>query len=224
MLFIGRPTIKNVSGNQTLNITSNTEKVVLMCAVTGDNVTAYWRRLDDIILPDHRNYTVFNTSELSFTILRAHPHDSGDYQCVVHSPWGDAKSDTVVVLIVAAPPVFIQQPTDIDAVALQNVSLMCDARGFHVRYEWRHYNGSGRNYSINSNSSTLTLYRVTPLDEGCYYCVAMTGKDNKIFSTNATLTVNGNEYFNFIKCCNYMPCNFSSFMYSLTEFRVYCCH
>ena len=224
MLFIGRPTINSVSGNQTLNITSNTEKVVLTCEVTGDNVMAYWRRLDGIILPDHRNHTVFNTSELSFTILKAHPHDSGDYQCVVHSPWGDAKSDIVVVLIVAAPPVFIQQPTDIDAVALQNVTLICDARGFHVIYEWRHYNDSGSNYSIKSRSSTLTLYRVTPLDEGYYYCVAMIGNDNQIFSKNATLTVNGNEYFNYMKYYSYIPCTFSSFMYSLTEFRVYCCH
>ena len=192
-LFIGRPAIYNVSGNQTLNITSNTEKVVLTCEVTGDNTTAYWRRLNGSDLPDHRNQTIFNTTELSFTILRARPHDSGEYQCVAYSPWGVAKSDTVVVSIIAAALRFIQQPTDVDVVALQNVTLNCDVRGFHVRYEWRHYNDSSSNYSIKSNSSTLTLCRVTPLDEGHYYCVAMTGRHNQIFSKNATLTVNGNK-------------------------------
>ena len=168
----------------------------MICEVTGDDIyTSYWIKTDGSILPDHRNHTIFNTNKLSFTILRAHPHDSGDYQCVVHSPWGDAESNIVEVLIVAAPPVFIIQPTDITAVALENVTLNCNATGFHVRYEWRNYNdSSGSNYSVKSNTSTLTLYRVTPSDEGYYYCVATTGKDNEVFSKNATLTVNGNEH------------------------------
>ena len=168
----------------------------MICEVTGDDIyTTYWIRTDDFILPVPRNHTVFNVSTLSFTIRRAHPHDSGSYRCVVHSPWGNAESNIVEVLIVAAPPVFIHHPNNTAAVALENVTLNCEARGFHVRYEWRHYNdSSGSNYSIKSNSSTLTLYRVTPSDEGYYYCVATTGKDNKIFSKNATLTVNGNEH------------------------------
>ena len=167
-----------------------------MCEVTGDNIMAYWRRMDGSILPDHRNHTNFNTNKLSFTILRAHPHDSGDYQCVVHSPWGDAESNIVEVLIVAAPPVFIIQPTDIAAVALETITFNSEAEGFHVRYEWRHYSDNINNsiYSVKSNSSTLTLHSVTPLDEGHYCCVAMTGKDNHVFSNNAILTVNGNEH------------------------------
>ena len=195
--YVGKPGVSNVSGDQTLNITSNTEKVVLTCEVTGDDIyTMYWIRTDGFVLPVSRNHTVFNVSKLSFTIRRVHPHDSGGYRCVVHSPWGDAESNIVQVLIVAAPPVFIIQPTDITAVALETVTFTSEAEGFHVRYEWRYYsdNINSSSYSVKSNSSTLTLHSVTPLDEGYYCCVAVTGKDNKIFSNNATLTVNGNEY------------------------------
>ena len=167
-----------------------------MCEVTGDNIMAYWRRINGSILPDLRNHTHFSTNKLSFTILRAHPHDSGDYQCVVHSPWGDAESNIVKVSIVPAPPVFIIQPTDITAVALETITFTSEAEGFHVRYEWRHYsdNINSSSYSVKSNSSTLTLHSVTPLDEGHYCCVAMTRKDNHVFSNNATLTINGNEH------------------------------
>ena len=213
-----------MSGNQTLNIASNTEKVVLMCEVTGDNVTAYWRRLDGLILPDRRNQTVFDTNNLSFTILRAHPHDSGDYQCVAYSPWGHAKSDTVVVSIVAAAPRFIQQPTNKTAMALETVTFTSDAIGFHVRYEWRHYNDNGRNYSVKSNSSTLTLYGVTPLDEGHYCCVAMTGRHNLIFSRNVTLTVNGNEYQLYEMLQLHALYFVYRFFYGFAESKVRCCY
>ena len=213
-----------MSGNQALNVSNNTEKVVLTCKVTGDDVTAYWRRLDGLILPERRNQTVFDTTELSFTILRAHPHDSGEYQCVVYSPWGDAKSDIVVVSIVAAAPRFIQQPTNITAMAFENVTFTSEAKGFHVRYEWRHYNDSDSNYSVKSNSSTLTLYGVTPLDQGRYCCVAMTGRHHQIFSHNATLTVNGTKY-QLYKMLQLHALYFSCrFFYSFTGSKVYCCY
>lgn len=191
---IGRPAIISVSGNQTLNINSNTEKVLLTCKVAGDNITAYWERLNGP-LPSKRNHTYFDakSNEISLTILRAHPHDSGDFQCIVHSPWGVTERRIVSVLIVAAPPVFTSQPIDEAAVALENVMFTSKAEGFHVTYEWRYYNDDG-SYVVKGNNSNLTLLGVTPSDEGHYCCVATTGKGHQAFSSNVTLTVNGNEY------------------------------
>ena len=179
--------------SQTLNITNGREKVVLMCKVNGDNTTvAYWERLNGP-LPKETNYT-FDAKEAVITI-KAHPHNSGDFRCIAQSQWGETHSRIVLVSIVAAPPVFIHQPNDKVVKALENVTLISKAEGFHVRYEWRYYNGSG-NYSVISYNSTLTLDRVVPSNTGHYCCVAKTkgGKDHQVFSYNVTLTVNGNKY------------------------------
>ena len=159
--------------------------------MTGDNITAYWEKLHGS-LPDKRHHTFFDGSEVTLTITRAHPHDTGDYMCTVSSPWGVPQSRIVSVLIIAAPPKFIHQPADEAVVALENVTFTGEAKGFHVRYEWRFYNES-YSYLVKGNSSTLSLIEVTPLDNGHYCCVAINGKDNQVPSRNATLTVNGNK-------------------------------
>ena len=188
---IGRPVINSVSGDQALNITSNNESIFLTCNVTGDNITAYWEKLHGS-LPDKRHHTFFNGSEVILTITRAHPHDTGDYMCTVCSPWGVPQSRIISVLIVAAPPIFIHQPTNKSVIALENVTFIGEAKGFHVRYEWRFFYSDSDSYVVKGNSSTLSLIEVTPSDKGHYCCVAITGEDNQVLSHNVTLTVNGN--------------------------------
>ena len=82
------------------------------------------------------------------------------------------------------------QPTNQMITALQDVTFTCEAKGFDVKYEWRHH----KNNSIIGRRSSLTIFRATPLDEDQYYCVAMTegGYD---FSNNVTLRVNGEIYY-----------------------------
>ena len=162
----------------------------MTCNVTGDNVTAYWEKLNGS-LSDRRNHTFFDENEITLTISKARPHDTGDYMCTVFSPWGVAQSRIVSILIVAAPPIFIHQPTDKSVVALENVTFIGEAEGFHVRYEWRFYSDS-HTYLV-GNGSTLSLFAVTPSDEGYYCCVAITGEGKRVPSRNATLTVNGNK-------------------------------
>ena len=208
--------------NQTFYITNGSQKVVLMCVVNGDNISeAYWVRLNGP-LPNKTSHIFNEKGVILNTTIMAHPHNSGDFQCIAWSQWGVTHSRNVLVWIVAAPPAFILQPEPIDKVVipLENVTLTCEAEGFHVKYEWRYYNGSD-DYSIISYNSTLTLYRVIPSNSGHYCCVAKTKgeKDHHVFSDNVTLTVNGN-----INCiCMYKHHIYiCRFLYCYAKPRVYC--
>jgi len=70
-------------------------------------------------------------------------------------------------------------------VALQSVMFTCKAKGFEVTYEWKRHNGD----TVGGQSS-LTISQATPLDEGHYYCVAIT-TGGFAFSNNVTLRVDG---------------------------------
>ena len=75
--------------------------------------------------------------------------------------------------------------------ALQDVTFTCNAVGFQVKYQWKHHNNS----SIIGKQSTLKISEATPLDEGQYYCVAIT-RGGYRFSNNVTLTVDGENHHN----------------------------
>ena len=64
-----------------------------------------------------------------------------------------------------------RQPTNQMITALRDVTFTCEAKGYEVKYEWKRHNGSITN---KRRRSSLTISRVTPLDEDQYYCVAMT--------------------------------------------------
>ena len=70
--------------------------------------------------------------------------------------------------------------------ALQDVTFMCEAKGFKVTYQWKRH----KNRDVIGEQSTLTISEATPLDQDQYYCVAMT-EGGYAFSNNVTLTVDG---------------------------------
>ena len=84
-----------------------------------------------------------------------------------------------------------RQPTNEMITALQDVSFICEAKGFGMKYEWKRHNGR----VTGGRQSTLTVSRATPLDSDKYYCVAMT-EGGYAFSNNVTLTVNGENRHN----------------------------
>ena len=86
-----------------------------------------------------------------------------------------------------------RQPTNQMITALQDVTFTCEAKGFEVKYEWKRHNGR----VTDGKQSNLTISRATPLNEGQYYCVAMTG-GGYAFSNNVTLRVDGENDNNFI--------------------------
>ena len=211
--IIGKPIITSVSRRRIYTVTDDDETVELVCKIIGNNITlAYFERLNgtlpnvtNLIINADSNEVILNMS------FKAHPHNSGDFQCIVYGQWGVTSSTIASVSIVAAPPTFTVHPTDKVATALENVTFKAEAKGFRVKFEWIFYNSSGT-YPIgteitNKNSSTLTLYRVTPSNAGHYFCVAKShGKNHQVFSRNVTLTVNGNAaisnvYINYHACC-----------------------
>ena len=87
-----------------------------------------------------------------------------------------------------APPLITEQPTDQTIIALQNVTFACKAKGLAVIYQWKRHKNEKPIATI--KQSSLTISKVTPLDEDQYYCVAIT-RGGYAFSNNATLKVNG---------------------------------
>ena len=73
-----------------------------------------------------------------------------------------------------------KQPSDVMVDALEHVIFTCKAKGFGVKYEWRHYN----------SESVIGMPQAIPSDTDQYYCVAMT-EGGYAFSNNVTLTVDG---------------------------------
>ena len=87
-----------------------------------------------------------------------------------------------------APPLITEQPTDQKIIALQNVTFACKAKGLAVIYKWKRHKNDTTIATV--KQSSLTISKVTPLDEDQYYCVAIT-RGGYAFSNNATLMVNG---------------------------------
>ena len=103
-----------------------------------------------------------------------------------------------------------RQPTNKMIAALQDVTFTCEAKGFNVKYEWKHH----RNSSVIGNQSTLTISEAIPFDSDQYYCVAMT-EGGYAFSNNVTLTVNGeNDYL-------VMTCFYIKYIYQIYRYNYY---
>ena len=76
--------------------------------------------------------------------------------------------------------------------ALQDLTLTCSASVNHVAYSWHRIGGSVPSRSHGHSSGTLFIPRVTPHDEGTYYCVA-TKMGVVVESNRATVRVDGKE-------------------------------
>jgi len=92
--------------------------------------------------------------------------------------------------MLVAPLMITKQPTNQKRItALQEVMFTCKAKGFEVKYEWKHH----KNIKITKRrQSSFTISEAIPSDEDQYYCVAMTD-GGYAFSNNVTLTVDGED-------------------------------
>ena len=67
----------------------------------------------------------------------------------------------------------ITQPINsITVIALENVTLNCSASIDDVRYSWHRADGHIPSHSQGRHNDTFTIHRVTPHNQGIYYCVA----------------------------------------------------
>ena len=85
-----------------LSIVSGNEQVMLICNVSGDDITgSYWERVRDDPLPVSNNMSSLSNDKrtLTITISRARPTHSGKYRCVAYSQWGVDRSGNIRVTI-----------------------------------------------------------------------------------------------------------------------------
>ena len=75
---------------------------------------------------------------------------------------------------------------------LQDLPLSCLASIDNVAYSWRRVGDTIPSRSQGQNSNTFIIPRVTPHDEGMYYCVA-TKEGVVVESNRATVRVDGEE-------------------------------
>ena len=78
-------------------------------------------------------------------------------------------------------------------VALEDVVLSCSASVDDVKYSWHRVDGHlPSHHSHGRHNYTLTIHRVTPHDEGMYYCTAKKS-GIRVKSNNALVQVDGKD-------------------------------
>ena len=86
------------------------------------------------------------------------------------------------------------QPTNITVTALNDITLTCTPilTQEPPEYSWHRVDGDIPPHSSGQNTSTLTIHRIVPADEGEYYCMGtMFGHCAK--SDKVNVSVNGKE-------------------------------
>ena len=61
--------------------------------------------------------------------------------------------------------------SSITVMALEDVTLSCSASIDEARYSWHHVDGHIPSHLHGRHNNTFTIYRVTPHNQGTYYCV-----------------------------------------------------
>ena len=90
--------------------------------------------------------------------------------------------------------VIVTQPiSSVTVVALEDVTLTCSASVDRAAYSWHRVSGSLPSRSQGQNSNTLTIPRLTPYDEGMYYCIAT--KNKIIVQSNRALVRVDGKFF-----------------------------
>ena len=85
-----------------------------------------------------------------------------------------------------------QPVSSLTVIALEDATLTCLASVDDATYSWHRVNDSIPSRSIGQNNSTLIIPRITPYDEGSYYCMAKR-EELTVKSDNAVVKVNGEE-------------------------------
>ena len=97
-------------------------------------------------------------------------------------------SNVLMIIEITTQPV-----SSVTVIALEDVTLNCSASFDNVAYSWHRVNGTIPLRSVGQNSNTFTIPRVTPHDEGAYYCMAK--KENfSMKSSKAVVRIDGEDH------------------------------
>ena len=196
-VFTGRPTITTHPTSQLTNVSMS---VTLDCEGTGrGSITYHWttkqinKRWMKINNSNNKRYVVRNLEQ------------SQQYRCVVSNEAGSTRSNVATItllsklyicqchaiLILSCITEIITQPnSSVTVVALQDLPLSCLASVDNVVYSWHRVGGTIPSRSQGQSSNTFIIPRVTPHDEGMYFCVA-TKVGVIVESNRATVRVDG---------------------------------
>ena len=87
----------------------------------------------------------------------------------------------------------------VTVIALEDVTLNCSASFDNVTYSWHRVNGSIPARSVGQNSNIFTIPRVTPHDDGAYYCIAKI-ENFSVESNKAVVRIDGENSFVVVRC------------------------
>ena len=144
----------------------------------------------------------------SRTLVVGTLEQSQQYRCVVSNEAGSTRSNVATVTVLSKLFIdninmiftfgiliteIITQPINATTVlALESVTLNCSASIDDVKYSWHRVDGHIPSHSQGRHDGTFTIHRVTPHNQGAYYCVA-----NKhgiiVRSDDAFIGVDGKE-------------------------------
>ena len=201
MMCTGPPTITTHPASQLTNVSIS---VTLDCEGTGrGSIKYHWESKKG----DTKWMNIRNRKTLVVKNLQR----SQQYRCVVSNEAGSTRSNVATVTVLsklfANISVIIilitgisNQPMSHTVTALTDATLHCSTSVDGARYLWHRVNGTIPSRSQGQSSSTLTIPRAIPPDEGMYYCII--SKDSvTVESDRATLEVNGRLVFVIVDFC-----------------------
>lgn len=96
------------------------------------------------------------------------------------------------IFVTVVTEIITQPISSVTVIALQDVTLTCSASVDNVAYSWHRVGGRVPSRSQGQNSNTFSIPRITPHDDGMYYCVATI--NNIIAESNrATVRADGEK-------------------------------
>ena len=201
----GPPTITTHPTSQLIN---NSISVTLDCEGTGrGSITYQWETSN---INRSRGQWMSISNYINKTLVVGTSEQSQQYRCVVSNEAGSTRSNVATVTVLSKllienvillflhlvciliTEINLQPINHTTVLALEDVTLNCSSSVDDARYSWHRVDGRIPSHSHGRHNDTFTIHRVTPHNQGTYYCVAR--KHGIIVrSTNALIEVDGKE-------------------------------
>ncbi|KAJ1080959.1 hypothetical protein NDU88_001147 [Pleurodeles waltl] len=162
-----------LSGPQNLTLTVH-QTAILECIATGNpRPIVSWSRLDGRSI-GVEGIQVLGTGNLMISDVSV--QHSGVYVCAANRPGTRVRRTAQGMLMVQAPPEFIQWPQSVSKPPGSSAIFTCVAQGVPEPHLLWLKNGKiltpGENVKLSNNNSTLMIQRITSNDEAIYQCIA----------------------------------------------------
>ena len=106
-----------------------------------------------------------------------------------------------------------------------NLTMRCLPSGTGLQYKWSRRNGSVPASAVGVDTSTLTIFRLTPEDAGDYQCI-LSNISGLIASQFDTLKVTGMDahvYIHCTLCLDIYTCMCQKGLMHIAGFKIYFC-